>query len=230
MGQLASAIGVHKSTAYRILASLERAGLVSCDTLNGRYYLGLEIVAMSGVVLGQSTILRAADPHIQQLADKTKLTVNLTIRHQNLLLPLQQIPGSNVVRNLDWLSKRIPLHRGAAAMALLAYLNDEEIKAYLQSTNEEGTEPASPSIWDEISEIRELEYAVNRGENKLNVYAVAVPIFGANGAVCASLSIAGHREHFSEERIVELARSASEAALIISGQLGYDNPVSAQIA
>jgi hypothetical protein len=62
LGAVARYLTVHKSTALRLLASMERAGLVERDQATGRYFLGLEVVAMTGSVLCRLPILRIADP------------------------------------------------------------------------------------------------------------------------------------------------------------------------
>jgi DNA-binding IclR family transcriptional regulator len=122
------------------------------DGSTGRYRLGLELIALSGVVLGRTEVLRIADPHLRYLADQTQETVNLGIRHRNDILNIEQIPGPNLLRSFDWIGKRTPLHLGAAAKALLANLGDEEIWAYLAAS--EGSERRLADLFAEAQRER----------------------------------------------------------------------------
>lgn len=229
LNELAEAIRLHKSTVHRLLASMQAVGLVERDPETGRYALGLEIVALSGIVLGRIEVLRIADPHIRHLADVTQETVNLGIRHADDILNIEQIPGPRLLRSFDWLGKRNPLHQGAAAKALLANLQDDEISTYLATqTDREGLDETA--LWEEIAAIREAGVAINDGQLDPDVFAIGAPIFGAAGHVLASLSVAGARVDFTPERIESLTTAVLETAATISRQMGYRNLHVAQLA
>jgi DNA-binding IclR family transcriptional regulator len=73
----------------------------------------------------------------------------------------------------------------------------------------------------EVRKIRAAGFAVNRGELVPHVYAVGAPIFDSQGRCCASISVAGTRSEFTEERIADVARSVVATAAMVSRQLGY---------
>jgi IclR family acetate operon transcriptional repressor len=216
LNDFAKPLGIHKSSAHRLLASMQDAGLIGRDPTTGRYQLGLELVALSGSVLGRIEVLRIADPHLRRLADLTRLTVNLALRHQHEVINIEQIPGPNVLRSFDWLGKRSPLHLGAAAGALLANLTDQEIDTYIDAAK---LDPER--LWQQVREIRQHGFAVNRGELDPEVYAVGAPIFNAAGRALASIAIAGYRHELTEARLEELAERVVETAETVSRQLGY---------
>lgn len=230
LNDFARATGLHKSTVHRILASLQVVGLVERDPVTGRYSLGLELIALSGVVLGRLEVLRVADPHLRHLADVTQETVNLGIRHRNDILNIEQIPGPRLLRSFDWLGKRSPLHLGAAAKALLANLPDEEISAYIVTATAQPDDLDSLRLWTDIAEIRRRGVAINDGEVDHSVFAIGAPIFGATGRVAAGLSVAGEHAGFSEIRIQELTELVIDAAATISRQLGHRGQRVARLA
>ena len=230
LGDLASYLGVHKSTALRLLAQLERAGIVERSVPPGRYYIGLASIAMAGSALGRFEVLSSATPHLRRLAQTTQQTVNLTIRYLNEILIIDHVPPSNALRNFNWLGRRAPLHKGAAAKALLAHLSDVEISEYLALLDGEGDSVRVDQIWGEIREIRERGFAINRGEVDSGVFAVGAPLFNAEGRCCASISIAGYQEDFTDERIVEFSHLALDATRLISHQLGYQGRQAVGIA
>ncbi len=229
LNELAETTRLHKSTVHRLLASMQAVGLVERDPETGRYALGLEVVALSGIVLGRIEVLRIADPHMRNLADVSQETVNLGIRHSNDILNIEQIPGPRLLRSFDWIGKRNPLHLGAAAKALLANLQDDEISTYLATqTEREGLDETA--IWDEVAKIRERGIAINDGQLDRDVFAIGAPIFGAAGHVIASLSVAGARVDFTPDRIAFLTTAVLETTATISRQMGYRNLHVAQLA
>ncbi len=230
LGAVARYLTVHKSTALRLLASMERAGLVERDQATGRYFLGLEVVAMTGSVLCRLPILRIADPQLRRLSEATQQTVNLAVRYRHEILNIDQIAGPNIIRSIDWLGKRAPLHSGAAAKALLAHLEDAEIETYLNGADAAGTDLEPTQFWGEIEKIRTQGFAINRGELDPLIFAVGAPIFDAERACCASVSIAWNHQTILDKRIDEFASLAVRTAFTISRQLGYQDRRVAQMA
>lgn len=222
-------MGLHKSTVHRLLASLQEAGLVQRDASTARYQLGLELIALSGNVLGRIEVLRIADPHARRLADLTQETVNIGIRHKNDILNIEQVPGPNLLRSFDWLGKRSPLHVGAAAKALLAHLSDDEIHAYLRDVEASDAAFDVDALREEIEQIRISGFAVNRGQLDPSVFALGAPIFRAGGEAIASISVAGYRTSIEGDRFEELASSVRNSAQDISRQLGHHIAREAQL-
>ncbi|HLJ60322.1 MAG TPA: IclR family transcriptional regulator [bacterium] len=218
LNDIAAHLDVHKSTALRLLTELERAALVQ-RTSHGRYGLGLANVAMAGSVLSHLEVLKVAEPFLRDLVKLTHQTANLTVRLEHEILNINHVLPSDMLPSFDWIGHRAPLHRGAAAKALLAHLRDDEIAAYLEETP--NSVPDRSTFWDQMQQIRKLGFAVNRGEVDPTVYAVGAPIFNAEGRCCASISIAGYQEDFSEQRIREFSQLVIEAAQGISRRLGF---------
>lgn len=214
-------LGVHKSTASRMLAALESAGMVVRDPLTNRFHLGLRIVTLAGSILSRLEVLRISEPLLRRLAEATQETVNLGVRFGNEVVNVAQIPGPNILRSFDWTGKSSPLHRGALARALLAHLERSEMEVYLATVNAEGAGVKPVDFWAVIEQTRHRGLAINRGEFNPEVYAVGAPIFDGRGRCAVSLAVAGHSERFHEERIEELGRQVIETAATISRQLGH---------
>jgi DNA-binding IclR family transcriptional regulator len=218
LSDIAAHLEVHKSTALRLLTELERAAFVE-RTARGRYGLGLANIAMAGTVLSRLEVLKVAEPFLRDLVRTTHQTANLTVRFGYEILNINHVLPSDMLPSFDWIGHRAPLHRGAAAKALLSHLRDDEIAAYVQDAPSKILDQSA--FWDQIQQIRKLGFAVNRGEVDPTVYAVGAPIFNAEDRCCASISIAGYQEDFSEQRIREFSLLVIEAAQGISRRLGF---------
>lgn len=219
--ELAAELGVHSSTAYRLLASLQDAGFVTRDALTSRYRLGLEPVTMSGVVLAQMEVLRVADPELRRLAHATNETVNLGIRYGKELLNIEQIASPDKFRSFGWQGQRVALHIGCAARSLLAHLSDDEVESYMAHLQEHWNDPSPSNLWQEIRSIRRSGYAINRGEIDSEIFAVGAPVLGKDAEPLAAVSIVGYRSRFTGARIQELIPILLRSTETISRQLGY---------
>jgi IclR family acetate operon transcriptional repressor len=188
--EVATSLGVHKSTGLRLLASFESFGLVARDPATARYHLGLGTVALAGAVLGHLPILRIADPQLRRLAEDTRQTVNLCVRFYDEILNIEQIPAPDVPRSTDWMGKRAPLHTGAAAKALLAHLASGEQARYLNALTTAHPHVDRNALEADLETIRRRGLAINRGEIDSHVVAIGAPIFDATDRCVASVSIA----------------------------------------
>src|SRR3954451_24070358 len=78
---LADACGLNRSTAWRILATLEHHGLVERDPDTSRYRLGGGVLRLAAAGR-QEPLVRLAHPILRRLADATGETVNLAVAHR----------------------------------------------------------------------------------------------------------------------------------------------------
>src|SRR6266550_747121 len=77
--EIARELDVHKSTASRLLAALDRRELVAQDTARGKFRLGLGIVRLAGAVGRRLDVVQQSRPVCRALAQEVGETVNLAI-------------------------------------------------------------------------------------------------------------------------------------------------------
>src|SRR5437868_14840657 len=73
---LARRLEVHKSTVFRLLATLQEHGLVEQNPSTERYRLGYGLVQLAGSVGAELDLARTARPVTEALAARTGETVN----------------------------------------------------------------------------------------------------------------------------------------------------------
>src|SRR5699024_5701989 len=102
-----------------------------------------------------------------------------------------RVDCSQVVRTVNPIGDRSPLHAASVGKAVLAHLPEPSLALVL----ERGLEQYTPQTADrerlqqQLAEIRRVGYAVNDREYRAAVSAIAAPIFDAQGAPIASLCI-----------------------------------------
>jgi DNA-binding IclR family transcriptional regulator len=222
--QIAEALEVHKSTAFRLLATLERHGLVEQNSDRGKYRLGVGIIQLAGATSIRLDVVQESRPVSNQLADAVGETVNIAVLSGQDALYVDQVHGSGALQIHNWLGQRIPLHATSNGKVLLAALprqrTDELLAGELRRFTEH-TCTDRKALIDELDLVRRRGYAVAVDELEIGLTAVAAPLRRADGVVVASLSASGPTFRIPPERLPELIDRVVVAARAASRRLGW---------
>jgi IclR family acetate operon transcriptional repressor len=221
---LARRLEVHKSTVFRLLATLQEHGLVEQNPTTERYRLGYGLVRLAGSVVAEVDLARASRPVLEVLANRTGETVNLAILQGDQVVNIEQIAAPNLVVNVNWVGKQTPLHATSNGKVLLAHLpaSDRQTlmpRALSRLTPRTITDPRV--LERQLRRVLEDGYAFTLEELELGLNAVAAPVFAADGRVLAAVSVAGPSYRVTPQRLKELGEITKQAGTAISGRLGY---------
>jgi DNA-binding IclR family transcriptional regulator len=222
--QVARELGVHKSTASRLLAALDRRELVSQDTARGRFRLGVGLVRLAGAASRQLDLVQESRRVCRALATEVGETVNIAILSSRDALYLDQVAGPAALSPHNWAGQRIPLHATSDGKVLLAYLPAAEIAEHLTAPLRRFTEhtiTAPAEFGRGLAEVRRRGYATTVAELEEGLTAVAAPVRNAEGTVIASVSASGPSFRIPAERIGAVADSVRRAGAEISHRLGW---------
>jgi DNA-binding IclR family transcriptional regulator len=181
---LADRCGLNRSTAWRILATLEDEGLVERDPATGRYEVGYALVAL-GAVAGHDPLVRRAHPALRALAEACLETASLAVPHGMRLVYVDQVQAAHVMA-ADWLGRATPLHATSTGKALLAWLSEDELAAALPGRLERFTDTTITTravLRTELAQVRARRYAVSRGELETALWGVSAPVLDGGRAV-----------------------------------------------
>jgi IclR family transcriptional regulator, acetate operon repressor len=222
--EIARELGVHKSTASRLLAALDRRELVAQDTARGKFRLGVGLLRLAGAAGRGLDLTQESRPVCRALAQEVGETVNLAILSGRDALYLDQVAGPAALSPHNWAGQRIPLHATSDGKILLAYLPAAEIVEHLALPLERftgHTVTAVPAFGRLLAQARKLGYATAVDELEEGLTAVAAPVRNAEGTVIASVSASGPSFRITAGRIPEIAGAVQRAADAISRRLGW---------
>ncbi|GAA1928040.1 IclR family transcriptional regulator [Nocardioides hwasunensis] len=221
--EIAGELGVHKSTAFRLVATLEAHRLVEQTSDRGRYRLGMGILRLAGATTARLDLVQEARPLSRQLAGDTGETVNIAVLAESSALYLDQVAGSSTLQPHNWVGQHIPLHATSNGKVLLSGLDDDRLDAALGAlaTYTPHTITERAQFREELVRVRDQGYAVAVDELEVGLTAVAAPIRNAHGDVVASMSVSGPSFRLSSERLPEVVRLVREAAVEVSHRLGW---------
>jgi len=222
--EVARELDVHKSTASRLLAALDRRDLVTQDAARGKFRLAVGIVRLAGAASARLDVVQESRPVCRALAQQVGETVNLAILSGRDALYLDQVAGPAALSPHNWAGQRIPLHATSDGKVLLAYLPEAELSAYLTPPLARFTERTITAVAEFaalLAEVRRRGFATAVDELEAGLTAIAAPVRNAEGTVLASISASGPSFRIPADRIPALAAAVSRAADEVSRRLGW---------
>lgn len=171
---VADRLGVHRTIAHRLLATLADHRLVA-RTPDGRFRAGGGLTALAQGV--QSTLRETALPVMRELADQLESTVALLVREGEEAVAVAVVPPTMATYHLAFRTgSRHPLGRGSAGICLLAGL------------------PPRPDEREEVTRARAQGFAVSKGEVEPNAYGLAVLLRQPADTAQACLNLITYRD------------------------------------
>ena len=221
--EIAVELGVHKSTAFRLVATLEAHRLVEQTADRGRYRLGVGVLRLAGATTARLDLVQEARPICRKLAADTGETVNIAVLSESSALYLDQVAGSSALQPHNWVGQRIPLHATSNGKVLLSGLDDARLDAVLGSLTTYTPAPSPGAVRCATSWTGSASRATPLAVDELEVglSAVAAPIRNAHGDVVASMSVSGPSFRLTPERLDEVVALVTEAAVEVSHRLGW---------
>lgn len=209
--EIASQIGLHKSTVHRLLTTLEEKGFLIRNAATEKYRLGIRIWELSMHLPAFDESAALLLPAMERLRDRLGETVSLYLRDGIERVRIQAVQSQQAIRRVAQIGARLPLSVGASSKVLAAYAPPEVLVELLEG-------PGWPSSIErevyrsQLKEIIHLGYATSFEEREPGAAAVAVPVTGRSGEVVAALSLSGPVSRLSQETLVEYAAVLGEAA------------------
>ncbi len=223
---LARAAQLHKATAHRLLATLEREGMVVRDA-GERYRLGPEAIALGARAARASDLRTVAAPELQALAAANGETATLEVPVGGDMLILDEVAGGALLGAVPEVGTRWPIHATSTGKALLALLPDDRRREHLRARltrHTDRTIVSAAALEREFHRTRRKGFAVAAEELERGYVAVGAAVRDHDGRPVAAISLGGPRQRFPAARVEALGRAVHAAASRVSAALGFRGP------
>jgi IclR family acetate operon transcriptional repressor len=204
---LATAAGLPKSTASRLVSALERRGLVEQDGERGRLRPGPAILRVAERGMLERNVVELSRPILDALGEASGETVNLSVPGLDGVEHIAQVDSRHFLGAGQWLGRSVGYEHSA---------NGKVFAAFARAPAEAERAPAR-----ELEAVRRDGVATSIDELELGLSAIAAPVRGARGDVIAALSISGPTLRLTPERLRELKPILTSEARTLSRRLGH---------
>ena len=222
--EVARELRVHRSTALRLLGTLEKHALVERDLRTARYRLGRRLPQLASVVTGEFDLRYIAHPVCEHLAAQTGETATFELLIGDDIVPIEQVTASTSLVSINWLGRRYPVHCTASGKVFLAFA-PEAVRERLLVQPLERLTPHTitdrSALEAQLEEARQSGVAHTHEELEVGVDAIAAPVHGPDGEVVAAVDVSGPSHRLQAGARPELERLTREAAADLSRRLGF---------
>ena len=221
LGDAAEIAGVSKSTAYRLLATLEVAGLVERLPESG-YRAGVEAIRWASRLLAGLDVRTVALPTLRRLREETGETVNLALLRDSSLVYVEILESPAAFRMADVPGSAVPIHATALGKAVAVHLEPQQLATILGPEPYERYTAKTPTTWQAfnaaLGPTRATGYGVDMEEVAIGVACVGAAVLDG-GRVVGAMSVSAPRARMTDARIEEVGQRLVAVAAEVSQRL-----------
>lgn len=219
--EVADRAGINRSTAWRLLATLEQGGMVERDA-TGRYQVGVGLFTVAAASRW-GAVVRRARPILETLSAAVNETTALAVVQGGGFEVLDQVDGPHALA-VRWVGTHMPLLTTSVGKLILADMPHHELDRYLQHpievrTTRTLTNPAA--IRAELDEVRRTGLGMSLGDYELGVTGVSAAARDERGRISATVSVTGPDVRLAEHRIRDIAPLVRDAAIQLETALRH---------
>jgi DNA-binding IclR family transcriptional regulator len=223
LSELARRVGAHKSSAFRLLSTLQAHGFVQRSPAGHGYRLGWKLVELAGRLLSRHELRELAAPFLEELAERSGEIVHLSVLDRGEIVYLDKRGRSQPLTVSTTIGGRSPAHASAMGKVLLAGLPAGEVERQL------GPQPllrfTPTTITDrrrlaqELAAILEQGYALDKEETFPGIRCVAAPLRNGEDQVLAAINVTAPTQRMGARRQAEIRKWVTDAAARISERI-----------
>jgi IclR family acetate operon transcriptional repressor len=222
MTQIAERVGIHKSTAHRLLATLENKRFIQRDQETGIYRLGIRLLQMAYLTLEQNDLRRLAAPFMHHLCDLYEENIDLTVLDDTDVVFINILEGPQRVKLAAAIGQRLPAFATASGKAILGFMPEKLVRCILDRGMPQLTPHTlnSPDVLlKDLNSVKEQGFAISEQELEQQINAVAAPIFDQENHPIASIAVAGPAYRLTRERMMDIGPIVAATAREITQEI-----------
>jgi DNA-binding IclR family transcriptional regulator len=225
LSEIVKSVDIPRQSLIRILNTLCNRGIVERTELRGFYRSGMRLLYLGNRLKDKIRLRSVAWPFMQELAEKTDKTIELSTLDRDQLILIEQIEGTEGVRLYSRVGSGYPyLHAVGVGKIYLAHMDPEKRlkvldKIGLPSVTEHTITDVN-KLEVELLKVRENGYALEDQELRKGVRRVTAPIYDFRNNLAGCIGIAATILSFELEHGEDLGRMVVQAANKISYRMG----------
>lgn len=214
--RIAKHLGLTKSTTYKYIQTLERAGFLVRELDGSTLRLGPRVLELEQSARNPFHVVDLAYPVLEDLVAQTNESALLAGRMGNKAVCLGKVESRHSLKLSYRLGETYPLHAGGTAQVLLAWIDPGSLDKLLSLLEFElftdKTIGSPEELRKRLTSIRNNGHAVSEGELDVGAFTVTAPVFDRNRNVVVSLSIGGPLQRFDHAARARYPDLVCEAA------------------
>jgi DNA-binding IclR family transcriptional regulator len=214
------ATGLSRTTAHRLLKSLDAHGLL--EYVGGRgYRLGPRLLKLAAMSMQEPSLRDAAHPALERLSAATGESAQLYVSSIDGRVCVDAVESSSELRTFVPIGEELPLWAGSAGKVFLASMPPEQTEEHIRRVRALTTDtPTGERLRRQLATVRRQGWAASAGERQVGVGSVSAPVYGSHGETIAAVSISGPTSRIRRADAKRYAPAVVAAAGEIERALG----------
>jgi DNA-binding IclR family transcriptional regulator len=204
--EIAQAVGITRSSAQRMVFTLEALGYVVKDPFTRRYELANKVMEIGCNYLETNTLIDSANPFLSAMNSECDETVSLTEPCGTNMVYVATFTSRKPIVAHMTIGSRMPMYCTSAGRAYLSGLSDEEVNELLQQSKRisftVNTLIDVEKIFATVLEARARGFASNCEEYYLGHMNVGAPIYNNNGRPIAAVHVTAPTSRWTREDLL----------------------------
>lgn len=225
--EIALRAGMPPSTAHRLLMTLQSHRFADFDENTQDWMIGVEAYRIGSGFLNRINLVEAAQPIMHDLVSETGETANLAISDDGDVIFISQVETQHPIRAFFRPGTRSHMHASGAGKVLLAQMGRNAVEGLLQRKGlpefTETTITKPDRLFAELDRIRAQGWSFDDEERYAGMRCIAAPVFSAQGAAVAAISVSGPSARFTEPRVADFSAVVRQSAAKLTAELGGAN-------
>ena len=222
--EISEYVGLHKSTAYRIIMTLVNRGYLE-KTRDGNYKLGYKMIEITSYYINNLELLTEARPYIAEINTYLGLAAYLGILDGDQVVYAEKINSPSASRLYYVRRTRVNAYCSSLGKCMLANYSNSELDNIMKDCSFIKFTPNTISDMEqlraELAKVRKQGWAMDDEEYELGQRCIGAPIYDYRGDIVAAVSASGEKHILTDDRIEEVAQYIVKKAFEISKSLGY---------
>jgi DNA-binding IclR family transcriptional regulator len=232
VAELARLVDIPRSTAFRIVYTLESAGYLRRLEDGKRYQLGSAVLELGYSFLAGKDLIEIANPILRRLRDETLASSHLAIREGRDVVYIARFQGNTSLISAKSVGSRLSAHATAPGRVLLSALPLAEVVAlydgYKFETYTSDTPDNIGALVNLVERDRKESSILSWGFYEQDVASIATAVRNAEGKVEAAISVSCPISVYDRETFsTRIRRIVEEGGAEISRGLGYRSAAAA---
>ncbi|MDG4717913.1 MULTISPECIES: IclR family transcriptional regulator [Thalassospira] len=222
--ELSERSGLHSSTAFHLIRTLENVGFLTKKDDSKRYLIGSKIFMLAAGAMNENALLLEGTPVLAALSDKTGEASHLAVRSNSEIVLVARMAAKGMLQMSERTGAVRPAHATAIGKILFSQCNEAELEQLLSDIDfrayTDNTLTSAAKLRRELTDIRKNNVAHDRCELDPDVRCIAVPVYDFAGRCVAAMGVSGPVWRMSEDIIPQRIEELKTAAATLSKALG----------
>lgn len=220
--EIAEALGITRSAAFRTVYTLAETGCLLHDERAQRYALGPGVLRLTYGYVATREIVEIAQPELERLRDRSGWSAHLGVLDGASVLYVLRAPARAATTSIVQVGSRLPAKGTTLGRVLLAGLTEDEIIDRFRGETR-GKGPALPALIKQAKADARAEAIVHAGDFEAGIVSAAAPVRDMTGDVVAAINITAPQTSEAEAALTTRLRGdLIETAQRISRLMGHD--------